>query len=150
MAIDNLSLSPIRVQAPAPGALPLAANTAPAPSIGQDQLKLSTPVSLLANANSVAAANLCMAYYLLRRYTDAVEACDRCLSRNPGRNTQLTARSALAATYAELGRSQDAMRERAVVARLSPFLTARTFAAQLGTEEAASHVLEGMKKAGFR
>jgi TolB-like protein/Tfp pilus assembly protein PilF len=101
-------------------------------------------------ANSLAAGNLCMAYYLLHRYTDAIEACDRCLSRNPGRTTQLTTRSALAATYAELGRPQDAMRERAVVARLSPFLTARTFAAQFGTEEAANHILEGMKKAGFR
>jgi LysM repeat protein len=58
MAIDNLSLSPIRVAAPAPAALPLAANNGPAPSIAADTLKLSaTPVSLLANANTVAAAN---------------------------------------------------------------------------------------------
>jgi hypothetical protein len=81
---------------------------------------------------------------------DAVEACDRCLSRSPGRNTQLITRSALAATYAQLDRPQDAMRERAIVARMSPFLDARTYAAQFGTEEAANHMLEGMKKAGFR
>ena len=101
-------------------------------------------------ANGVAAGNLCLAYYLLRRYTEAIDACDRALSRNPGRNTQLVTRPVLAATYAELDRPQDAMRERAIVARLSPFLNARTFAAQFGTEEAQAHVLEGMKKAGFR
>jgi hypothetical protein len=56
----------------------------------------------------------------------------------------------LAAIYAALNRQQDAERERAIVTRLWPFLNARTFAAQLGTEEARDHMLEGMKKAGFR
>jgi adenylate cyclase len=101
-------------------------------------------------ANGLAAGNLCIAYYLLRRYPEAVDACDRGLSRNPGRNTQMITRPVLAATYAALDRQQDAERERAVVARLSPFLDARTFADQFGTEEARNHMLEGMKKAGFR
>jgi LysM repeat protein len=57
MAIDNLSLSPIRVATPAPGASQPAANNAPAPTIGSDKLTLSNPTSLLANANNVAAAN---------------------------------------------------------------------------------------------
>ena len=56
----------------------------------------------------------------------------------------------LAAIYAALNREQDAKRERAIVARLWPFLDARTFAAQFGTEEARNHMLEGLKKAGFR
>ena len=59
-------------------------------------------------------------------------------------------RVVLAAMYAALNRQQDAKRERAIVARLWPFLDARTFAAQFGTEEARNHMLEGMKKAGFR
>jgi adenylate cyclase len=101
-------------------------------------------------ANGFAASKLCMAYYLLRRYTEAVDACDRCLSRDPGRNTQMVTRPVLAAAYAALDRPQDAQRERAVVARLWPFLDARTFAAQFGTEEARNHMLEGLKKAGFR
>ena len=42
----------------------------------------------------------------------------------------------LAAAYAELGRQQDAERERAIAARLWPLLDARTFADQFGTEEA--------------
>ena len=101
-------------------------------------------------ANGFAAARLCMAYYFLRRYTEAVDACDRALSRDPGRNIQMITHPVLAAAYAELGRQQDAERERAIVARLWPFFDARTFAAQFGTEEARDHMLEGLKKAGFR
>ncbi len=101
-------------------------------------------------SNGVAAARLCMAYYFLRRYTDAVDACDRGLSRNAGRNTQMTTHVFLAAIYAALNREQDTKRERAIVGRLWPFLDARAFAAQLGTEEARNQMLEGLKKAGFR
>jgi TolB-like protein/tetratricopeptide (TPR) repeat protein len=101
-------------------------------------------------ANGYAAAHLCMAYYFLRRYTEAVGACDRSLSQKLGRNTQMITHPFLAAVYAALDRKQDAERERAIVAQLWPFLDARTFVAQFGTEEARDHLLEGMKKAGFR
>ena len=101
-------------------------------------------------ANGFAATRLCMVYYFLRRYTEAVDACDRGLSRDPGRSTRLTTHPVLAAIYAALNRRQDAERERAIVARLWPLLDARTFAAQFGTEEARNYMLEGMKKAGFR
>lgn len=57
MAIDNLSLSPVRLAAPTPGTAQPAANNTAAPTIGSDSLTLSAPVSLLANANSVAANN---------------------------------------------------------------------------------------------
>jgi adenylate cyclase len=100
-------------------------------------------------ANGFAAGRLCMAYYLLRRYTEAVDACDRALTRNPGRNTQMILHPMLAVIYAELGRQRDADGERAIVARLWPLLDARTFAAQFGTQEARDHILEGLKKAGF-
>ena len=49
-----------------------------------------------------------------------------------------------------MGRDQDAEGERAIVARLSPFFDAERFAAQFGTQEARDHMLEGLKKAGFR
>ena len=91
-----------------------------------------------------------MAYYFVRRYTEGIDACDRALTRDPGRNTQMRTHPALAATYAELGRRQDADAERAIVARLWPFLDARTFAGQFGTQEARDHMLDGLKKAGFR
>ncbi len=100
-------------------------------------------------ADGFAAARLCMTYYLLRRYPEALDAGDRALSRNPGRNTQMLTHPMLAAAYAELGRQQDAERERAIAARLWPLLDARTFADQFGTEEARDHMLEGLKKAGF-
>ncbi len=102
------------------------------------------------SANGFAASKLCMAYYLLGRYTEAIDACVRGLSRNPGRNTQLLTHPMLAATYAELGRQQDAEHERAITARLWPLLDARTFADQFGTPEARAHILEGLQKAGFR
>ena len=101
-------------------------------------------------ANGFAAARLCMAYYFLRRYAEAVDACDRGLSQKIGRNTQMMTRPVLATVYAALDRPQDAMRERTIVARLWPFLDAQTFAAQFGTEEAQNFMLEGLKKAGFR
>ena len=101
-------------------------------------------------ADGFAAARLCMAYYLLRRYPEALDAGVRGLSRNPGHNTQLLTHPMLAAAYAELGRQQDAEHERAITARLWPLLNARTFADQFGTQEARDHVLEGLQKAGFR
>ena len=55
----------------------------------------------------------------------------------------------LAATYAELGRQQDADAERVIVAHLWPFFDPQTFAAQFGTQEARDHMLDGLKKAGF-
>ena len=100
--------------------------------------------------NEFAAARLCMAYYFVTRYDEAIDACDRALSRNPGRNTQMLTHPTLAAAYAQTGRPQDAERERAIVARLWPFFDPRTFAAQFATQEGRDHMLGGLKKAGFR
>ena len=41
-------------------------------------------------------------------------------------------------------------RERTAVLRMAPFLSAERFAAQFGTPQARDHMLEGLKKAGFR
>ena len=56
----------------------------------------------------------------------------------------------MAATYAQLDRRQDAERERAAVIRMAPFLNAERFAEQFGTQQARDHMLNGLKKAGFR
>jgi adenylate cyclase len=101
-------------------------------------------------ANARAAFYLGMAFYFLHRHDDAVDAMDRAVAGNLGRNTQLMGRSVLAAAYAELNRPQEAERERAAVMRMSPFLTAEHFAGQFGTQEARDHMFEGLKKAGFR
>jgi adenylate cyclase len=100
-------------------------------------------------ANANAAQVLCTAYYLLGRYGEAVEACDRALARNPGRTIQMMARPVLAAAYSQLGRDRDAAGERAIVARLVPFFDAERFASQFGTQETRDQMLEGLKKAGF-
>ncbi|MBV8578008.1 MAG: hypothetical protein JOZ58_23630 [Acetobacteraceae bacterium] len=102
------------------------------------------------HANGHAAATLCMAYYLLGRYSEAVDAGVRALSHNPGRNTQMLTHPMLAAAYAELNQQQNASAERAIAARLWPLLDARTFSNQFGTQEARDHILEGLEKAGFR
>jgi adenylate cyclase len=100
--------------------------------------------------NTRAALDIGMAYYFLARYGEAVEALDRGLARGSGRNLQLMGHPILAASYAEMGRNQDAEGERAIIARLSPFFDAERFAAQFGTQETRDHMLEGLKKAGFR
>ena len=104
----------------------------------------------LDRANARAAFQLGSVYYFLGRYGESVEAMDRGLAGNLGRNTQLMGRSVLAASYAELGRRQDAERERNAVMRMAPFLSTERFAGQFGTQQARDHMLEGLKKAGFR
>jgi adenylate cyclase len=101
-------------------------------------------------ADGDTALGLGMAYYFLGRYGEAVEAFDRALARNPGRNIALLGRPVLAAAYAQLDKRQDAEQERTAVIRMAPFLSAERFAEQFGTEEARDHMLEGLKKAGFR
>jgi TolB-like protein/Tfp pilus assembly protein PilF len=101
-------------------------------------------------ASSFTAERLCTAYYLLQRYAEAVDACDRALSSSPGRNTLMLAHPLLAAAYAEQGNQQQAATERNAALRLWPLLDAKTFAAQFGTKEAQDHMLEGLRKAGFR
>ena len=78
-------------------------------------------------ANTRTSLLLGMAYYLLDRYGEAVEAVDRALAGNLGRNTQLMGRPVLAASYAQLNKPQDAERERTTVMRMSPFLDAERF-----------------------
>jgi adenylate cyclase len=101
-------------------------------------------------ANTNTAGNLCLGYYFLGRYGEAIEVCDRALARNPGRIIQMGSRPVLAAVYSQLGRDRDAAGERAIVKRLWPFFDAERFAGQFGTQEARDHMLEGLRKAGFR
>jgi class 3 adenylate cyclase/TolB-like protein len=101
-------------------------------------------------AHVITAENMCMAHYFLHRYSEAVEAGDRALARSPGHSVQLFTHPFLAAAYAQMGRTQDAEGESAIVRRFSPFFDARAFAAQFGTQDARDQLLEGLKKAGFR
>jgi adenylate cyclase len=100
--------------------------------------------------NARASVLIGIAEYFHDRYGEAVEAMNRGLAGNLGRNTQLMGRPVLAASYAELNRPEDVARERAASLRVSPFFNAERFASQFGTQEARDHMLEGLKKAGFR
>jgi adenylate cyclase len=104
----------------------------------------------LDNANARATFLLSTAYYFLDRYSASVEAMDHALAGGLGRNTQVTGRSVLAAAYAQLDRRTDAERERSAAMRMAPLLDAERFASQFGTQTAHDHMLEGLKKAGFR
>lgn len=97
-----------------------------------------------------AALYLGIAGYLLGHYGEAVEALDRALAGNLGRIPQIVGRSVLAAAYAELDRPADATRERDAALQLSPSLDAGRFAGQFGAQAARDHMLDGLKKAGFR
>ncbi len=104
----------------------------------------------LDGANVLAASNLGVAKYFLGQYAEAVAALDRALARSPGRVLQVHSQAVLTAAYARLGRQQDVERERAIIARLSPFFNAERFAGQFGTKEARDDMLAGLKAAGFR
>jgi adenylate cyclase len=91
-----------------------------------------------------------LAYYFLDRYGEAVETLDRALALDLGHNTQLMGRPVLAAAYGQLNKLRDAERERTAAMRVSPFFDAERFAGQFGTQEARDHMLDGLKKAGFR
>jgi adenylate cyclase len=103
----------------------------------------------LDSANARATLHLGTAYYFLDRYGESVKTIDRALAGNLGHNTQVTGRSVLAATYAQLDRRPDAERERNAVMRIAPVLDAERFASQFGTQAAHDHMLAGLKKAGF-
>lgn len=100
--------------------------------------------------NERAALTLGIAQYFLGHYGDALTALDRALARDPARILQLNAHPALAATYARMGKLEDAERERLTITHLSPFFDAERYAAQFGTEEMRREMLAGLNAAGFR
>lgn len=100
--------------------------------------------------NERAAMTLGIAKYFLGEYPAAIAALDRSLARDASRAVLLNSHPALAAVFARMGKPQDAERERAVVARLSPFFDAERYASQFGSEDARREMLAGLQAAGFR
>ncbi len=101
-------------------------------------------------AHVLTGEGLCMAYYFLGRYGEAVEACDQTIARSPGRGVSAMVHPFLAATYAEMGRDHDAAGERTIITHMAPFFDARRYAEQFGTQEARERILEGLEKAGLQ
>ncbi len=75
------------------------------------------------------------ACYLTRRYEDAIRALNRVTSRNPD---WLPAHAFLAATYAEVGRMEDARRAGHDVLRISPQITAGDASSRLPYKDPAT------------
>ena len=94
-------------------------------------------------------ARLGLAYYFLGRYDEAVEALDRSLARNSGRNTQILTHAVLAAVYAEMGRDQDAENERVIVTHLSPFFEPRRLPRNLLHRRRVNKCLKGWRRLAF-
>jgi adenylate cyclase len=97
----------------------------------------------------IASGFLGLALYLLRRYSDALTPLLDCVSRSPDlRDGHVW----LAATYAQLGETEQARRQATEVLRLEPTYTAeRTARPIMRFKNAldAHHLFEGMHKAGL-
>ncbi len=87
------------------------------------------------------------AYYLVGRYEDAVRVLEAEALHSP---EDYFVHAGLAASYAELGRSDDAAQAAAAVLRTWPFFEVEAFAAQFQGGEHRARITEGLRKAGLR
>ena len=88
------------------------------------------------------------AYFLTRRYREALEALEKALDGNPD---FFPARAFRAATYVELGRDEEARAEIALILKKSPGTTTDIWRERLpykNTED-LERVLAGLRKAGM-
>jgi adenylate cyclase len=95
-----------------------------------------------------ALSTLGLAYYLLKRYAEALPHLRACVSRAPN---MPAGRKGLAATYAQLGQLDDARAQAAEVLRVEPFFTIREAPPVIAFKrpEDAEHLSTGLQKAGL-
>jgi len=95
-----------------------------------------------------ALSTLGFAYYLLKRYGEALPPLRACVSRAPN---MPAGRKAMAATYAQLGRLDDARAQAAELLRVEPFFTIRGAPPVMAFKrpEDAEHVSIGLRTAGL-
>ncbi len=87
-----------------------------------------------------------LAYYLEKRYDDAI----RTLEQGVGRNPDLPfLHIALTAAYAQADRLEDATRAAAKVRRLHPFFEVASFGTRFRNPTDQAHIAEGLRKAGL-
>jgi TolB-like protein/tetratricopeptide (TPR) repeat protein len=86
------------------------------------------------------------AYYLVHRYDDAVRVMEVGVRQNPGDYFNL---AALAASYAELGRMDDAAGTAAATLRAWPFFHVETFISQFQRAVDRELIAAGLRKAGL-
>ncbi|NIV47455.1 MAG: tetratricopeptide repeat protein [Gammaproteobacteria bacterium] len=90
--------------------------------------------------------HLGMAYYLQNRYEDALAPLKRAVARNPD---NVFIHLVLAATYGQLGRTEDAQQSTAAVRRLDPFAQLEQFGRLFTEPASAAHFADGFRKAGL-
>jgi adenylate cyclase len=91
-------------------------------------------------------STLAMAYYLNRRYGDAIMTLEGAIGRHPD---HVPLHIALAAAYAEAGRTDDAKRAAANVRRLHPFFAADQYGDAFRDPADRERIREGLRKAGL-
>ena len=91
-------------------------------------------------------SSLGFAYYLAGRYEEAVAVLEPLAESD----SDPSAYAALAAAYAELGRTQDAERAAGEVRRLWPFFETNQFVRQWKDEQSRRFLAQGLAKAGLK
>jgi len=87
------------------------------------------------------------AFYLVRRYDDAIRVTETGLSQS---SSDYFVHAALAASYAQLGRWKDAERAAAETLRAWPFFQVDYFVAQFRSASDRAFIAEGLRKAGLK
>lgn len=100
-------------------------------------------------SSPIAAMNLGFAYYLAERYEDAVRVLERGHVRESTQILQIYRHVALAAAYAQLGRSDEAAMARAALLKLNPFFETGVFIRQFRDPRQGARIAEGLEKAGL-
>jgi len=90
---------------------------------------------------------LTLAYYLKRRYNEAIEQAELNLRRNPGARFN---EAVLAAAYAQVGRGADAARVSEAVRQTDPMFDAATYGNKFLNPKDLADLRDGLRKAGLR
>ena len=107
---------------------------------------LETALRFDPGMNSESLAHLGLAYYLKKRYEDAIKVLERSSKQNAD---YLFAHQLLAASYGQWGRSEAAARETAAVRRLDPFFDVDSFGSLARDPADAAKLVDGLRKAGL-
>ena len=89
---------------------------------------------------------LTLAYYLKRRYNEAIEQAELNLRKNPGARFN---EAVLAAAYAQVGRSADAARVSEEVRQTDPMFDSATYGNKFLNPNDLADLREGLRKAGL-
>jgi adenylate cyclase len=107
----------------------------------------SLETALRFDPNTDVYMNLGLAFYLKGRYDDSIRTLKRGVSRKPD---LVWNHIALAAAYAQSGRSKEASRAATTVLRLHPFFEVDSFGSLFRNPEDRARIAKGLRKAGLK